>query len=300
MECISCTEEICSRILNSFPGLNSFYGSLETKLHNKISKQRILFSTLLIIFGILLIFCGTFILSVTMCVLYPCVRSIKAIDARSQKEALFCLKYWLLFNSVNFLEIFLSPIISRYYSYYFLKTAFFLWCTSSNTEGANTVYGYLSSLCFEQHSAQNNMTEIQDTIVKNYLSLKVSVKNATSLSFPFDLNSLSPYCQLRLESKNNRKLTEAEKFTFETTYKEYTQNPIWCEQTVFKNLERLDLFLIATVYTKQKGKKDQKIGSVKIDLEVINPGENSPICDLEDDDEQFAGTISLNYCITEN
>jgi hypothetical protein len=309
MDFLARAEQISDQILLRFPHINDICEGISNKINNILSKQQVLVVISSLFFLILILFFGLNILSIIFCVLVPAVKSVRAIDQKSSQAtdgylhdtASFWLKYWIIFSTLNVLEIFLSSIILRIRYYNFLRIGFLFWCSNSKFKGSNTVYDFFSNLLKSGEIAPGEpipQVPLEEQNNLNTYRMKVTIKQSTSLSLPQSSTNLSPYCVLELRPNSNRRLTKAEQAKFKTKCKENTQIPIWNETMTFQSIERLDASLVLTVYDKQTTKNDQMIGETVIGLDELDENEDEMNCDLLDPEKAFAGTIAFRVSLT--
>jgi len=300
-------EQFCYRILERFPTLNERFEFLEEKTGKVLPKHQILLVFISIAFGLLVFFFGSVILTFTLCVFLPALRSVRAIDGCNQNKSSFWLKYWILYSSVNIFEIIFNFIICRIPYYFLLKIGFFIWCSNLSFKGADILYGYISpfiraevlSLQVQSSPVVEEITEIEnEQTLPSSRQLRVIVKKAVDLPLSPGFEHLSPYCVLELKPKVDRKLLGAEQSKFKTKCKENTQNPNWFETITFHNIQRLDAYLILTIFDKQTTMNDRKIGSVQVDLSDASTMENSSQFDLVNDGV-LVGSIYLDCSVIE-
>lgn len=112
----------------------------------------ILGAFLLLIGLIILITMGATILTVVITVVYPAIKSIKALESKDDSEDdKMWLTYWCVFGIFTLLDEFCGFIFSYIPFYYYIKLLFFVWMMAPQTKGAELVYHKVLKPILHQH-----------------------------------------------------------------------------------------------------------------------------------------------------
>lgn len=88
---------------------------------------------------ILLVF-GATILTLSITVLYPAVKSIQALETASPDDDKEWLTYWIIFGLFSLIDDFFGFVLSLIPYYYWLKLVFFVILFAPQTRGAQLIY----------------------------------------------------------------------------------------------------------------------------------------------------------------
>ena len=84
---------------------------------------------------------GATILTLTLSVLYPAIKSIQALETKNNEDDdKVWLTYWCVFGCFSLLDEFLGFILNFIPFYFYIKVGFFLWLMLPQTTGASTIY----------------------------------------------------------------------------------------------------------------------------------------------------------------
>lgn len=73
-------------------------------------------------------------------VAYPTLMSFRALESNDKSDDKQWLTYWVVFAFVQFVENFMSPVLSIIPLYFVLKMVFLLWLALPKTKGAEKLY----------------------------------------------------------------------------------------------------------------------------------------------------------------
>ena len=96
----------------------------------------ILLSALIILFTM-----GGTILTAVITVVYPAIKSIKALETKdTEDDDKVWLTYWCVFGLFQLLDEFAFILLSLIPFYFYIKLGFFLWMMAPQTQGATIIY----------------------------------------------------------------------------------------------------------------------------------------------------------------
>ncbi len=101
---------------------------------------------------IILITMGGTILSAVVTVVYPALKSIKALESKdTDEDDKHWLTYWCVFGVFTLIEEFGFLLLSFIPFYFYVKLGFFLWMMAPQTQGATIIYRTVLKLLLEKH-----------------------------------------------------------------------------------------------------------------------------------------------------
>ena len=113
----------------------------------------VLFGILLVV-GLLVFFIwGWQIIVCVVCVLYPGLRSIRALITKDENDDKEWLTYWMIFGVVQFLETFFSFILYFIPYYDYLRLIFFAWMMLPQSLGAGWIHNNVLRPFCDNHKA---------------------------------------------------------------------------------------------------------------------------------------------------
>lgn len=122
---------------------------------------------------------GSTILTLTITVLYPSVKSIKAIESTGDTDDKEWLTYWIIFGLFTLIDDFTCCFLGLIPYYYWIRLAFFVYLLAPQTQGALFLYNkVVKDLLSKNKDAINSL--IAD--VKGSATEAVSQAKKTAIS----------------------------------------------------------------------------------------------------------------------
>jgi len=136
-------------------------------------KPGLILAVALLITGlVILISLGATILTVIITVVYPAIKSIKALETRGEDEDdKEWLTYWCVFGVFTLVDEFAGFILSYIPFFFFIRLGFFVWLMAPQTKGASVIYNKVLKPQLEKHRPQiekfiNDVKSSGTTIMK--------------------------------------------------------------------------------------------------------------------------------------
>lgn len=95
-------------------------------------------------------------MTVIITVVYPSIKSIKALESRESDDDKVWLTYWCVFGIFTVIDEFGGIVLSLIPFYFYIKLGFFLWLMLPQTRGASKIYTIILKPILDQHKEKIN------------------------------------------------------------------------------------------------------------------------------------------------
>ena len=117
-----------------------------------LSEGQIILIGIVVWILIICVLLGAVILVLFISVLYPCLKSIQALETKENEEDdKVWLTYWCVFGIFNTMDDFLGFVLESVPFYFYIKVGFFIWMMLPTTQGAAIIYNQAMKPFMKKH-----------------------------------------------------------------------------------------------------------------------------------------------------